>query len=128
MKIELLVGDILRHRADLAVVNLFEGVKTPAGAAGAVDSAIGGAIASAIKDGDFRGKWGETLLLRPGRGIASPRVLVVGLGKKEMFTPDLARQAALPVMRIAKMLKLKTVASVLHGAGAGGMDPRTAAR
>jgi len=128
MKIELLVGDILRHKADLAVVNLFEGVKTPGGAAGAVDSAIGGAIAAAIRDGDFQGKWGETLLLRPGRGIASPRVLVVGLGKKEKFTPDLARQAALPVMRIAMKLKLKTVASVLHGTGAGGLDPRTAAR
>ena len=128
MKIELLVGDILRHKADMAVVNLFEGVKTPGGAAGAVDAAIGGAIASAIRDGDFRGKWGETLLLRPGRGIASPRVLVVGLGKKEKFTPDLARQAALPVLRIAKKLKLKTVASVLHGTGAGGLDPGTAAR
>ncbi|HSL91139.1 MAG TPA: leucyl aminopeptidase [Candidatus Limnocylindrales bacterium] len=128
MKIELLVGDILRHEADMAVVNLFEGMKTPGGAAGAVDAAIGGAIASAIKDGDFQGKWGETLLLRPGRGIASPRVLVVGLGKKEKFTPDLVRQSALPVMRIAKKLKLKTVASVLHGAGAGGLDPRTAAR
>ena len=128
MKIELLVGDILRHEADMAVVNLFEGKKTPSGAAGAVDAAIGGAIASAIKDGDFQGKWGETLLLRPGRGIASPRVLVVGLGKKEKFTPDLVRQSALPVMRIAKKLKLKTVASVLHGAGAGGLDPRTAAR
>jgi len=128
MKIELVVGDILRHKADLAVVNLFEGVKKPGGATGAVDAAIGGAIAAAIRDGDFDGKWGETLLLRPGRGIASPRVLVVGLGKKEEFTPDRVRQTALPVLRLAKKLKLKTVASVLHGAGIGGLDPREAAR
>jgi len=128
MKIELVAGEILRHKADIVVVNLFEGVKTPGGATGAVDAAIGGAIAQAIRDGDFQGKWGETLLLRPGRGIASSRVLVLGLGKKESFTPDLVRQSALPVMRVAKKLKLKTVASVLHGAGAGGLDPRTAAR
>jgi leucyl aminopeptidase len=128
MKIELFVGNILRHKADMVVVNLFEGAKTPGGATGAVDAAIGGAITAAIRDGDFQGKWGETLLLRPGRGIASPRVLVLGLGKKEKFTPDLVRQSALPVMRVAKKLKLKTVASVLHGAGAGGLDPRTAAR
>ena len=128
MKIECIAGDILRHKADLAVVNLFEGVKTPGGATAAVDAAIAGAITAAIRDGDFEGKWGETLLLRPGRGIASPRVLVVGLGKREKFTPDLVRQSALPVMRIAKKLKLKTVASVLHGAGAGGLDPGTAAR
>jgi leucyl aminopeptidase len=128
MKIDLVAGDIVRHKADMIVVNLFEGVKTPGGATGAVDAAIGGSIAAAIRDGDFRGKWGETLLLRPGRGVAARRVLVLGLGKKEKFTPDLVRQAALPVMRLAGKLKLKEVASVLHGAGAGGLDPRTAAR
>ncbi|MBI5419553.1 MAG: leucyl aminopeptidase [Deltaproteobacteria bacterium] len=128
MKIELVVGDILRHKADMIVVNLFEGVKTPGGATGAVDASIGGAISAAIRDGDFQGKWGETLLLRPEKGIASRRVLVLGLGKKEKFTPDLVRQSALPVVRLAKKLKLSAVASVLHGAGAGGLDPETAAR
>ena len=128
MKIELVVGDILRHKADMLVVNLFEGVKTPGGATGAVDAAIGGAITAAIRDGDFQGKWGDTLLLRPGKGVASTRVLVLGLGKKEKFTPDLVRQSSLPVMRVAGKLKLKAVASVLHGAGAGGLDPQTAAR
>ena len=128
MKIELVVGDILRHKADMVVVNLFEGTKKPGGATGAVDAAIGGAITAAIRDGDFHGKWGETLLLRPGKGVASPRVLVLGLGKKEKFTPDLVRQSALPVLRLAGKLKLKTVASILHGAGAGGLDPGGAAR
>jgi len=50
MKIELVVGDIIRHKADLVVVNLFEGVKKPGGATGAVDKAVGGAISAAIKD------------------------------------------------------------------------------
>jgi leucyl aminopeptidase len=128
MKIELVVGDILQHKADMVVVNLFEGVKRPGGATGAVDAAIGGAITAAIRDGDFHGKWGETLLLRPGKGVASPRVLVLGLGKKDKFSPDLVRQSALPVVRLAKKLKLATVASVLHGAGIGGLDPEEAAR
>jgi len=128
MKTELVVGDIRKHRADMLVVNLFEGVKRPGGATGAVDKAIGGAISAAIRDGDFRGKWGETLFLRPGKGVASPRVLVVGLGKKEKFTPDHVRQSTLPVMQVAKKKKLSTVASVLHGAGAGGLDPEDAAR
>ncbi|MBM2828345.1 MAG: putative cytosol aminopeptidase (Leucine aminopeptidase) (Leucyl aminopeptidase) PepA, partial [Actinobacteria bacterium] len=55
MKIELVVGDIIRHKADLVVVNLFEGVKKPGGATGAVDKAVGGAISAAIRDGDFDG-------------------------------------------------------------------------
>jgi len=128
MKTELVVGDIRKHRADMLVVNLFEGVKRPGGATGAVDKAIGGGISAAIRDGDFRGKWGETLFLRPGKGVAAPRVLVVGLGKKEKFTPDHVRQSTLPVMQVAKKKKLSTVASVLHGAGAGGLDPEDAAR
>ncbi len=128
MKIELAVGDIRKHRADMIVVNLFEGTKSPGGSTGAVDKAIGGAISAAIRDGDFQGKWGETLFLRPEKGVASHRVLVVGLGKKEKFTPDHIRQLALPVMRMAKKKKISTVASVLHGAGAGGIDPEEAAR
>jgi len=128
MKIELAIGDIARTRVDMVVVNLFEGVKTPGGATGAVDKAIGGAVSAAVRDGDFRGKWGETLLLRPAKGVAAPRVLVVGLGPREKLTPDRVRQAALPAVRTAKKLKLSSVASVLHGAGAGGLDPADASR
>jgi len=128
MKQELSVGDIAGAKADLLVVNLFEGTKSPGGATGAVDRAIGGAISAAIRDGDFTGKWGETLLLRPPKGIVSPRLLVVGLGKRESFTLDHVRQAAVPVMQAAKKLKVKSIASVLHGAGAGGLDAKEAAR
>jgi leucyl aminopeptidase len=128
MKVELVVGDIVRHKADMVVVNLFEGVRKPGGATGALDAAMGGAISAAVRDGDFQGKWGETLYLRPGKGVASPRVLVIGLGKKEKFTLDLVRQSALPVMRVAKKLKVKSLASVIHGTGAGGLDPENAAR
>jgi len=128
MKTEVVIGDIRKHKADLLVVNLFEGTKRPGGATGAVDRAIGGGIAAAIRDGDFTGKWGDTLLLRPGKGIASPRLLVVGLGKRESFSLDHVRQAALPVMQAARKLKVKTVATILHGTGAGGLDPEEAAR
>jgi leucyl aminopeptidase len=126
MRIELVAGDILRHKADMIVVHHFEGEKTPGGAAGQVDAAIGGAIGAAMRDGDFHGKWGETLLLRPGKGIASRRVLVAGLGKRGKFTADLLRQSVLPVVRVAGKLKLKTIASALPDGG--DIDPRTAAR
>jgi leucyl aminopeptidase len=127
MRIVCVSGDIRSVRADMVVVNLFEGADRPGGATAAVDAAIGGAVSAAVRDGDFRGKAGETLFLRPARGLAAPRVLVVGLGKKEKFTADQARQAALPVVKLAKKLKLSSVASIVHGAGAGGVDPRVAA-
>jgi leucyl aminopeptidase len=128
MRIDCISADIRAVKADMVVVNFFEGANRPGGAAAAVDAVIGGAIASAVRGGDFSGKLGETLSLRPSRGLSSPRVLVVGLGKKEKFTADHARQSFLPVMKEAKRLKISTVASVVHGAGAGGTDPGTAAR
>jgi leucyl aminopeptidase len=128
MRIECISGDIRAVKADMIVIYLFEGTKVPGGAAGAVDAAIGGAIASAVRDGDFDGRLGETFSVRPVRGVSSPRVLVVGLGKREKFTPDVVRQVALPVLKAARKIKLATVASVVHGGGAGGIGPGTAAR
>ena len=128
MRIDCVSGDIRAVKADMVVVNLFEGMKRPGGAAAAIDAAIGGAITAAVRDGDFEGKLGETLSLRPSRGLSSPRVLVVGLGKKEKFIADHARQAMLPVLKAAKRMRLSTVTSIVHGSGAGGVDPGTAAR
>jgi len=108
MRIDCVSADIRAVKADMVVVNLFEGAKRPGGAAARVDAAIGGAIAAAVRDGDFAGKLGETLSLRPSKGLSSPRVLVVGLGKKEKFTADQARQAVLPVLKAAKRMKLAT--------------------
>ena len=65
MRIGCISADILAVKADMVVVSLFEGAKRPAGATAAVDAAIGGAIAAALRDGDFAGKLGETLSLRP---------------------------------------------------------------
>ena len=128
MRIECVSGDLRTIKADMIVVNLFEGTERPGGATGAVDAAIGGAVTAAIRGKDFEGKLGETYFLRPARGVSSPRVLVVGLGKQDKFTPDAARQVALPVLKAARKMKLGTVASVVHGAGHGGLSPETAAR
>lgn len=49
---------------DAVIVNLFEGVATPAGATGAVDRALGGLTSEAISAGDITGKFGETHVAR----------------------------------------------------------------
>ncbi|MCL2000992.1 MAG: hypothetical protein FWG74_06120, partial [Planctomycetes bacterium] len=127
MRIECISGDIRTVKYDMIVVNLFEGSTRPAGVAEAVDTAVGGILSEAINAGDFKGKTAETYLFRPLKGVASPRVLVVGLGKKDKFTPDIARQVALPVMKAAKRMKLSSVASVVHGVGINGFSTETAA-
>ncbi|MDE2817679.1 MAG: leucyl aminopeptidase [Chloroflexota bacterium] len=120
-------GNILEHDADIVIVNLFDGVTTPSGATGAVDRALDGQISNLIAAGDFEGKLNETLYLYANGGLSARRVLLVGLGKQEEFTLDRARQAAGKAARTARDLGAKRAASIVHGAGIGGLSPVDAA-
>jgi leucyl aminopeptidase len=73
---------------------------------------LGEDAAWVVSDGDFSGKAGETALLYGQRGPA-PRLLLVGLGEKELFTPEKLRRAAATVARRARALGLKSAASSL---------------
>ncbi len=127
MKITVWKGSITEVIADLIVVNLFQGVTAPGGATGAVDQALGGAISEVIAAGDFSGKSGETLVLYTRGALPAPRVLVVGLGEAAKFDLREARNAAATAARKARDLGAKTVATIVHGAGIGGLDPAKAA-
>ena len=127
MDIQLKQGNITDVAADLIVVNLFQGVTHPGGATGAVDRALHGAISDVIAAGDFVGKSGETLVLYTRGAIPAGRVLVVGLGDAAQFDLRAARNAAATAVRKARDLGVKTVATIVHGAGIGGLDPSAAA-
>jgi leucyl aminopeptidase len=114
--------------ADTTIVNLFEGVSQPGGATGAVDKALSGAIRELVAGGDFRGKIGEVAVLYPRQAIAARRVLVVGLGKAEAFNLHGVRKAAAAAIKKARSLGAKQVATIVHGAGIGGLDTAAAAQ
>ena len=128
MNVNTAQGNILEHDADIVIVNLFEGVTTPGGATGAVDGALDGQISDLIAAGDFEGKLNETLYLYANGGLSARRVLLVGLGKQDEFTLERARQAAGKAARTARDLGAKRAASIVHGAGIGGLSPLDAAR
>ena len=118
-------------RTPLLIVNLFEGVDRPSGATGAVDEALGGLIARLIADGEIRGTLGEiTIVHNQGERsqLAADRVAVVGLGKRDDLDLETLRIAAATVARKARDLRVGRYATVVHGAGAGGLDSRLAAR
>jgi leucyl aminopeptidase len=122
-------GDIARQETDCIVVNLFEGVSEPGGATAAVDRVLDGAIASLIATGDFSGKAGSSAALYTNGKLPAARVLVVGLGKQEKFDRNAARAAAATAARaLAKLKGVQSFATVVHGAGAGGLDPAAAAQ
>lgn len=128
MEVSAIQGNILEVETDLVVVNLFEGVTSPGGGTGAVDGTLDGQIANAIAAGDFEGKLNDTLYLYTQGALAARRVLIIGLGKQEDFTLDRARQVAARAARTGRDLGAKSIASIVHGAGIGGLDPIDAAR
>ncbi len=128
MKINVLNQSITDFDGDLAIVNLFEGVKTPGGATGAVDRALGGMISKLIKDGEITGKLAETVTVHTFDKIHPDRVMVVGLGKSDNFGLEAIRQAAGEAAKKARKTKAKKVGTIIHGAGIGGIEPDAAAQ
>jgi len=116
--------------ADVVIVNLFKGVKTPGGATGAVDAALGGIISEfAIKHDNFEGNFGETYILQTYGKIKASKVLLVGLGESKDFNLTKLRELnAKIIKKVETTLKAKKIASILHGAGIGGLDPKESAK
>ena len=127
MDVALRRGDLSTRPAGLVAIGIFEGERRLTGAAAAVDRASGGLVGALLKSEDFRGRWLESALLHP-KGTRARRVLVLGMGKPAAFTPHRARQLAAVAARRARDLGARTLATVAHGAGRGGLDPRRAAQ
>lgn len=128
MKINVQQGSIQTAEADTLIVNLFEGVTAPAGATGAVDRALNGAISEIVANGDFTGKAGDVAVIYPRGALAAARVLVVGLGKREKFDLEQVRCAAGIGVKRARELNAKRVATIVHGAGIAGLPVQAAAQ
>ena len=108
-------------KADAIAVGVFaDGELTPS--ARAVDKAAGGAVKAAIQSGDMTGKRGTLVTLRNLAGVASPRVVLVGLGGHEDFGDrayaDAVRAAVKACPGIASMAVAATEWKVK------GRDPR----
>ncbi|HEY8487664.1 MAG TPA: leucyl aminopeptidase [Thermaerobacter sp.] len=121
------VAPVTEVAADAVVVNLFEGVTVPGGATGAVDEALGGAIRDAVAAGALRGRLGEVLVLPTLGRLPARWVVVAGLGPREEFDRVAARTASAAALRAARKHGCREVATIAHGAGIGGLDPRLAA-
>jgi len=121
-------GDIAQAEADAIVVNLFEGVTSPGGATGAVDAALEGAISQLIAQGEVRGKAGEVTTVHTFGRLRAPRVVVAGLGKQKDFDIDAVRNLSANLVRALRRPGVRTVATIAHGAGIGGLEPEACAQ
>lgn len=99
------VQNVNEIHCNILVVNQFEGEKT------------NNEIANyyAIERDGFEGKFGETYLLQTYDKVPATKILILGFGKKEEFTPDRLREAAAKAIKKAMQMKAKTVAFSLEG-------------
>lgn len=130
MNVTVAKGLLEETKANILVVNLFEGVKVPGGATGAIDIALGGLISDYViaKEG-FCGKFGEIYVLPTFGKIPADKVMIVGLGKAKDFNLNKLRVLSAKIVKKAlKLPSAKKVVSILHGAGIGGFDPQVCAQ
>jgi leucyl aminopeptidase len=128
MKINIANKKITEFTGDMVIVNLFEEVRRPAGATGSVDNMLDGMITDLIKKGELSGRLGETLIIHTFKKIKADRVMVIGLGKRQDFDIERIRKAAGFAFKSARQAHAKKIASIVHGAGIGGIDPEKAAQ
>ena len=99
------VQDVKTIDADILVVNMFEGDKTISELANKY----------AIEQDGFKGKFGETYLLPTYGQEVYRKVLVLGLGKKEDFTPNKMREAIYKAVKKCMQMEAKKVSFSLEG-------------
>jgi leucyl aminopeptidase len=125
LEIKVIAGDIAQIEADAIVVNLLEGVEQPGGATAAVDKALDGAISSLISRGEIKGKFGEVNIVHTfgkPRQVGAGIVAIAGLGKRQDFNVDKIRGVAGEFCRALRKLNCHKIATILHGAGIGGIE------
>ena len=126
MEVKVVSGDITKLSLGAIIVNLFEGVKSPGGATGAVDRALGGAIAQLIAEGEIKGKLNEITLIHSLGKIEPARVVVAGLGKEKDLDLRRIRGVAAEACRFLRKAGVERVGTIAHGAGTGGIDSEKA--
>ena len=127
LEVKVVTGDITEIDADAIVVNLFQGVEQVSGASAAVDEALGGAISSLISKGEFKGKFGEVSVVHTLGRLPARMVAVAGLGKQQDLNLDRIRGVVGEFCRSLRKLNCHRIATILHGAGVGGVEPGASA-
>ena len=128
MDTRVVAGDITEQDSGAVIVGLFDGAKGSGGAFGAADRALDGALTALMEDGEIKGKKGEFTLVHTLGRIAPARVLVAGLGKQDTFDAERVRTVSARALRYLRGKGVSDVATVLLGAGAGGLDAGVSAQ
>jgi len=128
MLMEIKQGRIDSAEDEAVVLSCFEAPKRLSGMLKAIDDRLSGAIGYLLETGDFTGKLGQTAVLYPRDNLKFKRIILVGLGKREEFTPERLRRAYGFAGRKSKELKLKSLSVQAFESNAAGVKLQDASQ
>ncbi len=110
MNIHVEIGDFRQAETDAVVIYVFEDSDIHNELLRTADAALGGRIQAVLDLGDFKAKLKNISVLYTNGAIASPRILLVGLGSFDELTVEKVRQAVGHTACHVRDMGLKTVA------------------
>ncbi len=113
MEFSIKTGLLSTHKTDCVVVGIWESKKFAAPAALALDKTAKGAIARVAATDDISGKLGSTLLVHGLAGIATKRVLLVGLGDEKGYNTHIYCKAINGAFKALKSTAVTDVTIIL---------------
>jgi leucyl aminopeptidase len=120
-------ADCVTASTDCLIVGAFSD-KTLSPAGQAVDAASGGRLSALAARGDITGKTGQTTLLPDVPGVASARVLVIGLGEPAKFAVPQFLKAVADAVRALRTGPVKSAYLTLTDLAVKGRDADWAVR
>ncbi len=115
MNINLKSGELQDQAGELLAVGLYEGQAEFAPVLSALDAMLGGRVRQLVDAGDAKGKTKELTLLYTFGAIPAKRLLLVGLGKPEGLTAEVARSVSGLAARRARELELASFDCEMFG-------------
>lgn len=110
MEIKVLNAELKKQTCDILVVGVWEKTEILSGITASVDESLNGLISEfAIKKDKFVGKYKDTYILQTYGKIPANKVLIVGLGEKDKFTPNKLRELSAKIVNKALSIKAKKV-------------------
>ncbi|QSQ24668.1 leucyl aminopeptidase [Pyxidicoccus parkwayensis] len=115
MNFSFVSGDATKASGELLVIPLFEGElgDTAPSSLAAADSALEGRLRGAAAQEGFKAKAEQSFLMHTHGRATAERVMLLGLGNRARFNPEVLRLAAGRAVKAAQRLKVGSVAFVL---------------
>jgi leucyl aminopeptidase len=108
MKIIAEAAQLLSINTPVLVIGLFK-EKSLSPLHQEINAALGDVLGQALREQEFSGKLGETLLLHAGKRLTAQRILCVGLGHEKDYSSAQVRQAVASAAELVQKSRIPTL-------------------